>query len=654
CGTRGIEQAYRTGRGNAIIRAKVHMEEVRGGRQNIVVTEIPYATLKTRIIERIAECVKAGTVAGISDIRDESDRDGMRLVIEMKRGEDENVVLNQLFHRTPLQASFSIINIALVKGRPQTLNLKQMLVAYRDHRIEVIRRRTLHLLKAARHREHILVGLLYAVANIDEIIEIIKKSPDVATARERLMKKAWRFTIRNLSAQKASREANKLLAGATKKPRKLTVTQADAILTMQLQRLTGLEVEKLRDQWFEVKQLIEEYEAILRDERMVLNIIAEDVHELKEKHGDARRSEIIAAVDQFDLEDLIAEENVVVTISHEGYIKRSPLSSYRRQGRGGKGIIGSDAKEADFLEHLFTASTHDYILFFTTMGQCLWLKVYDIPQLSRQSKGRALVNILKLRQGEKVASFIPVREFDEKRQLVMATAKGTIKKTALSAYSRPKKNGIIAIKLDSGDRLIGVALSEGNDEIVLGTRDGMAIRFGESQVRSMGRATRGVRGIRLRKGDEVIGMTLVDKNATLLTICEKGYGKRTKFEQYRSQSRGGIGIINIKTSKRNGKVVGMLTVRDGDELMMISRQGQIQRIGVDSKSIRPIGRATQGVVIMRPKVAGDMLSAVAMVAAESLATAPSDEGGDEDEESANGERGRKRVTVYKPEGKKKK
>ncbi|MDK1031516.1 MAG: DNA gyrase subunit A [Planctomycetia bacterium] len=614
CGRQGIQQAYRTGRANIAMRAKAHIEEVRGGRSNIVVTEIPYAVLKTRIIDRIVDGVKSGTITGISDIRDESDRDGMRLVIELKRGEDETVVLNQLFRHSPMQATFSIINIALVKGRPQTLNLKQLLEAYRDHRIEVIRRRTLYLLKAARHREHILIGLLYAVANIDEVIDIIKKSPDVATARERLMKKAWRFTIRSLPAKSESAGANKLLGEATRKPARLTQVQTDAILAMQLQRLTGLEVEKLRDEWFRFKQLIVEYEGILQDEKMVLNIIAEDIYELKEKYGDARRTEIIGAVDQFEIEDLIAEENVVVTISHEGYIKRMPLASYRRQGRGGQGIIGSDTKEADFLEHIFTPSTHDYILFFTSMGQCLWLKVYDIPQLSRLSKGRALVNMLKLRQGETVASFIPVREFDENRQLVMVTAAGVVKKTSLSAYSRPKKNGIIAIRLEAKDRLIGVALTRGNDELVIGTRDGMAIRFSEHQVRSMGRATRGVRGIRLRKGDEVIGMTLVDENATLLTVCEKGYGKRTQFSAYRRQSRGGIGIINMKTPPRNGKVVAMLTVRDGDELMMISRSGQIQRIGVDSKSIRPIGRATQGVVIMRPKVAGDLLSAVARVA----------------------------------------
>ena len=624
CGRHGIVEGYATGRGTVTVRARAHTEEGRGGRASIVITEIPYGQIKTRIIERIADCVKDGVIEGISDVRDESDREGMRLVIELKRDADSAVVLNLLYHHTPLQDTFSIINIALDKGRPRTMNLKEILVAYKNHRTEVIRRRTLFLLKKAKAREHILFGLLYAVANIDEIIETIKKSPDVPTAKQRLMTKAWRFRITNLPGKKSD-EANKLLLAATQGALNFTSLQADAILSFRLQQLTGLEVEKLRDEWVEITKLIEEYEAILRDERLVLNIIAEDLHEMKEKYADPRRTEIVGDAQDFDMEDLIAEENCVVTISHEGYIKRMPLTSYRRQGRGGKGVIGSTAKEGDFVQDMFVASTHDYILFFTNMGQCYWQKVYDIPQLSRQSKGRAIVNLLEMRTGETLASFIPVREFDDKRQLVFATALGTIKKTALSAFSRPKKGGIIAINLEKNDKLIDVTISSGNDEIVLGTRNGMSIRFKETDVRSMGRDTTGVRGIDLRKGDAVVGMSLVDTNATLLTVCENGHGKRTEFGEYRTQSRGGIGLINIKTSDRNGKVVAMMTVRDGDELMLITHQGQIMRIGVDAESIRPIGRATQGVRVIRLNE-GDNLVTVARVAAEDVGEAEEGEG----------------------------
>ena len=612
CGRRGIEEGYRTGRANITVRARAHTEETRGGKMQIVITEIPYGQIKTRIIERIAECVKAESITGIADIRDESDREGMRLVIELKRGEEEIVVINQLYQHTPLQTTFSIINIALDKGRPRTMTLKDMLVAYKNHRIEVLRRRTVFLLKRARAREHVLFGLLYAVANIDEIIAIIKKSPDVPTAKERLMKKAWQFRITNLPGKKTDK-ANQMLVQATRGSLNLSSTQADAILSMRLQQLTGLEVEKLRDEWVQVRELVDEYEAILRDERLVLNIIAEDLHDMKEKYGDARRTEIVGEAEDFDLEDLIAEENCVVTISHEGYIKRLPLTSYRRQGRGGKGVIGSTKKEGDFIEDLFVASTHDYILFFSNMGRCYWQKVYDIPQMSRQAKGRAIVNLLSLRQDETIAGFHAVREFDDKRQVVFATEKGTIKKTPLSAFSRPKRGGIIAIKLTKGDKLIQVTISHGNDEIILATRNGMAIRFKETDVRSMGRAATGVRGIRLRQGDTVVGMALVDPNATLLTVCENGHGKRTDFGEYRAQSRGGQGIINIRTTERNGKVVSMMTVRDGDELMLITHEGQIMRIGVDAKSIRPIGRATQGIRIIRLNE-DDRLTAVARVA----------------------------------------
>jgi DNA gyrase subunit A len=609
CGVSGIREAYLTGRGKVTVRARIHVEEGRGGKQSLIVTEIPYAQLKSQIIERIAECVKKEQILGIADLRDESDREGMRLVIELKRGEDSRVVTNQLFEFTTLQTTFSIINIALVNNRPRTLNLKEMLQLYVEHRKTVIRRRTMFLLARARRREHILVGLLYAVANIDDIIETIKKSPDVPTAKQALMSKEWPFAFKNLTGKKSD-EKNKLLMTALAKPQAFTSGQADAILAMQLQRLTGLEIEKLRDEWCEVREEIEGYEAILADERLVLDIIVTDLDEMKDKFGDARRTEITSGeAEDFNIEDLIAEENVVVTVSHQGYIKRTPLTAYRRQGRGGQGVIGSDTKDNDFIQHLFVASTHDYILFFSNQGQCYWLKVYDVPQLSRQSRGRALVNVLEMRKDETVAGMIPVREFDD-RNLVMATADGTVKKTELAAYSRPKRGGIIAINLTDGDSLIGATLTHTNDEIVLGTREGYAIRFNESECRAMGRATTGVRGIKLRKGDRVISMTVVNDRSTLLTVCENGFGKRTEFSEYRLQGRGGMGIINIRASERNGKVIGMMTVSDGDDLVMITTHGMMQRIAI--KDLRTIGRATQGVRIIRLKE-GDLLQAVACV-----------------------------------------
>ena len=608
CGTRGIVEAYTTGRGKVTVRARLHVEESRGGKQSLIVTEIPYGLLKTQIIERIADGVKRGQIPGIADIRDESDRDGMRLVIELKRGEDTHVVTNQLFRYTPLQNTFSIINISLVNNRPRTLPLKDSLALYVEHRKTVIRRRTAHLLKKARQREHILIGLLYAVANIDEIIERIKKSPDVPAAKKSLMSKKWAFAFKNLAGKKTDPK-NKMVLKALAQPAHFTSGQADAILSMQLQRLTGLEIEKLRDEWCGVRDEIEGYEAILADERLVLDIIVTDLDEMTDKFGDPRRTEITSEIEDFNIEDLIAEENVVVTVSHEGYIKRMPVSSYRRQGRGGKGIIGSDTKDSDFIEHLFVASTHDYILFFSTQGQCYWLKVYDIPQLSRQSRGRAIVNVLQMRPGEGVAGMIPVREFDS-RNLVMATAKGVVKKTALKAYSHPKRGGIIAITLTKGDHLIGAELTHGNDQVVLGTRDGYAIRFSETQCRTMGRATRGVRGIKLRKGDHVVHLTVVNDKASLLTVCEHGYGKRTEFSEYRKQGRGGMGIINIRTSQRNGKVIGIMTVSNDDDLVMITTKGMMQRIAI--KDLRTIGRATQGVRIIRLKEA-DRLQAVACV-----------------------------------------
>ena len=610
CGRAGILEGYRTGRGRIVVRAKMHTESQRGGKTNIVVTDIPYQVLKSTIIEKIADVVKAGRIPDIADVQDHSDRTGMRIVVELKKGVEPEVVVNQLYQFTPLQSTFSIINIALVNRAPRTLNLKEMLVLFLEHRKDVIRRRTTFLLRRARQRAHILEGLILAVGDIDRIIEIIKKSPDVPAAKQRLMAHPLRLaesaTIRKLLPETFVNKASKA-------DQHLTGVQADAILGMQLQRLTGLEIKKLAEDYARLVDEIEGYEAILTNEGLLLDIIREDIYELREKYGDERRTEIVGDVQDFNIEDLIADEDVVVTLSHEGYIKRMPLATYRRQGRGGQGIIGSEAKEGDWVEELFIASTHEYILFFLNNGRMHWLKVYDIPSMARQSKGRAIVNLLEMQPKEKICAVVSVRDFDHQRFLVTATRKGQIKKTSLEAYGNPRKGGIQATGLDEGDEVIGVAITRGGDEIILGTANGQAIRFPETDVRAMGRTAGGVRGVNLREGDEVVAMAIMDPMATLLTVCENGYGKRTSFDEYRVQSRGGFGIINIRATDRNGKVVGMKSIRESDELMMISQQGMIIRTGV--AEMRTIGRATQGVRVIALK-SGDKLVAVARVVAE--------------------------------------
>jgi DNA gyrase subunit A len=586
CGREAVREGYRTGRSTIAVRARAHTEVTRQGKKSIVVTEIPYLVNKTNLIERIAELVQKDRLKDVSDIRDESDREGMRIVIDLRPGADEKVVLNQLYASTMLQDSFSINMIALVNQRPRTLNLKEMLGYFLEHRVTVVRRRSEYLLAQAKERAHIVEGLLIAVDHIDEVVRIIRKAKDVPTARENLMA---RF--------------------------KLTERQAEAILRMRLSQLTGLERAALEAEYKELKEKIAYYEALLADERLIYDVIREDLIELKDRFGDARRTEIVdASPTEFDIEDLIAEESVAVTVSHAGYVKRQPLTSYRRQGRGGQGVTGADVREGDFIEHLFIASTHDYILFFTDAGQVYWQKVYDIPQMGRTSRGRALVNLLELGKDETLTSMIPVRTFDE-RNLVMATQQGVVKKVVLSAFGHPKRGGIRAIELDQGDRLIDVALTSGKEEVVLGTRDGMAIRFHEGHIRAMGRAARGVRGIRLRQGDQVVGMVVVDRQATLLTVCENGYGKRTSFDEYRQQSRGGQGIINIKTSDRNGRVVGVTAVSDADEMMVITAGGMVMRMPV--KGIRTIGRNTQGVRMIRLRE-DDHLIAVARVLSEEV------------------------------------
>ncbi|MGE5296195.1 MAG: DNA gyrase subunit A [Solirubrobacterales bacterium] len=621
CGKKGIVDAYTTGRGHLTVRGRAEVESNKKGKDQIIITEIPYTVIKTTIVSKIAECVHDGSLPEVSDVRDESDRHGLRIVVEIKKDADAEIALNKIYQYTPLQTTFAIANIALVNNRPETLTIREMLDLYVSHRKEVIRRRTVFLMKRARNRAHILEGLILAVSDIDEIIELIKKSPDVPTAKINLMKKPLRLaeseTLRKLLPKEFIRDKGK-------NDQFLTGPQADAILNMQLHRLTGLEIEKLAKDYSGLVEEIKGYEAILADEKVLLDIIRADINEIREKYGDKRRTQISGSVGALDIEDLIADEEVIVTVSHAGYIKRMPIDTYKRQGRGGRGIIGSDLREDDFIKHLFVASTHDYLLIFTNRGRCYGLRVYDIPAMSRQSKGRNIANLLNL-ANQTIASIIAVENFEDPegtapRQLVMATKDGLVKKTELSQYANPRSSGVIAINLDPTDALIGVAQTTGSDHIILGTRDGMTICFEEKEVRSMGRASRGVRGINLRQNDEVVGMVIPDEKAALFTVCEMGYGKRTGVENYRVQTRGGVGLINIKTSDRNGKVVSLKSVLPGDDLMLITANGMVIRTGLDE--IRSIGRNTQGVRLINLKE-DDKLVAAEKIAAEDL------EGGDE-------------------------
>ncbi len=643
CGRSGIVEGYETGRGRITVRGRVHTEQLKGAREQIVISEIPYQVLKKTIIESIAQQVKEEKIKDITDVRDESDREhAVRIVVELKRDADPNVVINQLYQFTPLQSTFSIINIALANRQPRTLSLKDLLDDFIAHRVEVIRRRTAFRLKKARQRAHILEGLILALADIHaepvagqaagrvEIMGVIdilrdrKISPDVPTAKANLMKK--KFTIDERLTWKAAipKAFRRRIDEAAAKDGGLSLSsaQADAILAMQLQRLVGLEIDKLTEEHNRMVEEIEGYEMILKDEKLLLDIIREDTIELKEKYGDDRRTQITNDATDINIEDLIADEQVVVTISHEGYIKRMPLDTYRKQGRGGRGVVGADSKEGDFIEHLFIGSTHDYLMFFTNLGRCYWQKVYDVPQMSRQSKGRSIANLVEMQAEEKLAEVLVVRDFsDEAKHLVIATAKGIIKKTLLKAYGNPQRRGIIAIGLDKGDRVIGVSATNGNDQIVLATRGGMAVRFEESEVRDMGRQAGGVKGVELEGDDVVVDMVIIpqgldhgENQVTLLTACEHGYGKRTRIEEYRLTHRGGKGVINIRTTDRNGPVVSVRTITDKDELMMITRGGQVVRIGVTGE-LREMGRATQGVRLIRLEEA-DILVGVARVAPE--------------------------------------
>ncbi len=625
-GVSGIRRGYYTGRSTLVLRARAEIEEYKKDRFRIVVTEIPYQQVRDRVIEKIAALANMDKIKGISAVHDYSDlKQPVRIVIELKTKTDPHVVLNQLYQYSPLQDTISIILLALVDGKPRTLNLKELLEEFLRHRVTVIRRRTEHLLAKARARRHTVEGLLLAFANIDEVIQTIRTSKTQAEAKERLMGiEAPASMLRAALGDEGFQEFQQERGDSD--TYSLTPVQADAILRMTLGHLVNLEQEKLGDEFNALLKEIAEYVRILSDEANILAIIREDCVELKRKHGDKRRTEISGEeYGAIDLEELIAEETMVVTLSHSGYIKRTPASQYRAQRRGGKGLIGARTDEEDPIEHLFVASTHAYLLFFTTFGKVHWQKVYDLPALARDSRGRALVNLLNLAEGEQIADCRAVREFTPDTFLMMATRNGLVKKTELKAYSRPMKGGIIAIKLKEGDELVDVAVVNAGDEIVLSTAHGMAIRFNEADARPMGRNTSGVKGVRLSKGDHLVGMVVADEEATLLTACANGYGKRTPFgpstlqeadeagdaengdngngedetsssQRYRTQGRGGKGVRDIKTTDRNGPVVSVVAVQDDDEVMMISGRGKIQRIAVSDISV--IGRNTQGVRIM--------------------------------------------------------
>lgn len=580
-GTEGIRDAYNTGRGRVVVRARATLEKGRNNKESVIINEIPFQVNKSNLIGSIAQLVKDKKIEGISDIRDESDRDGMRIVIELKRDSVPEVILNQLYHHTQMQTTFGVILLALVHGIPRVLDLKAFIQHFIDHRHEVVLRRTRFELEKAERRAHILEGLKIALDHIDEIIQLIKKSRNPETAKNGLMKNF-----------------------------KLSEIQAVEILKMQLQRLTGLERKKIEEEYLELIKLIAKLKGILESHEKQMAIIKDELIQIKEKFDDERRTEIIPRTEELSIEDMIAEEDMVITISHTGYIKRFPVSGYKRQGRGGKGVIGAKTKDEDSIEMLFIASTHHYILFFSDRGKCYWMKVHAIPQAGRGSRGRAMVNLLKVDKGEKISAVVPVKSFDTDQYLFMATQKGLMKKTSLSSFSRPRRGGINAIHLNAGDNLIEAKLTDGSQDIVLGTQNGMSIRFHETDVRAMGRNAAGVRGIKLGSDDKVVGMVVCRREGTLLVVTDKGYGKRSSIGDYRVTRRGGKGIITIKANEKVGRLIAIMDVIDSDDLLMITSNGQVIRQKIED--IKVIGRNTQGVRLIR-LVQNDTVADVARV-----------------------------------------
>lgn len=574
-GYEGVKSAYETGRGKITLRARANTEELRGGREQIVITEIPYQVNKSTLIEKIADLVNQEKITDISEVRDESDREGMRVVIVLKRSANAGVVLNQLYKYTQMQTTFGVINLALVQGRPKVMNLKELIHHYVEHRIEIIIRRTIYDLEAAEARAHILEGLKIALDNLDEVIKTIRESKNPQIANIELRKK---FA--------------------------LTDIQAKAILEMRLQKLTGLERDKVDSEYNEIVEKIEDFRIILSNRDRQTAIVIEELEDLKARYGDERRTQIVYSAEDFSVEDMIADEDVVVTISNKGFIKRMPVSGYRRQRRGGKGMKGTTTREEEYVEHLFVATNHNYILFFTEKGKCFWLKVYEIPEGGRLSRGRAIVNLIELDKDDSIKAFVPVKTLDDEeyinnQYIVMCTKDGQIKKTSLEAYSRPRRDGIIAINIKEGDSLLGAALTDGNSNIILANKNGRAIRFHEKDVREMGRNTSGVRGMTLGKDEEIVDMVVIKNTheATVLAISENGYGKRSLVDDYREQSRGGKGVITLKVTPKTGALIALKEVTDHDDLMIITERGKVIRISCSG--IRTMGRNTQGVRIMR-------------------------------------------------------
>jgi len=584
CGRAGIREAYETGRGSIILRAKTHVEERDGGKESIIITEIPYQQNKATLVEKIAMLIKEKKIEAISEIRDESDRQGMRVVLDLKKGEMSEVVLNQLYKLTPLQRSYGIILLSIVNNRPEILNLKQILEHFLLHRRTVVYRRTVYDLRKAEERAHILEGLKVAISNLDEVVALIKASESPKDAKTGLME---RFELSEIQAQ--------------------------SILDMRLHRLTGLEREKIISEFEELSQQIAWYKEVLHDEALVMKIIRDEFVEIMEQYGDERRTEIIEAPDEILPEDLIPEEEMVVTVTHSGYIKRNPVSLYRAQKRGGKGVRGITTIEEDFVSDLYLASTHDMFLFFTNQGKVFWRKVYQIPMVGRTARGKAIVNLLELAEGEKVAAILPVATFDteDEHYIFMVTKLGRVKKTSLNEFRRPLRKGKIALRINEGDEIISAVITNGSNEILLISENGMSIRFEESDVRPMGRVAAGVKGITLRRGDRVVGVEVLATNYSILAVTENGYGKRSSVDEYRLQRRGGKGIIAIKASERNGKIIGAMQVVEDDEVMLIASSGKIIRINM--QNVRVIGRNTQGVRLINLEP-GEKVVAMDMVA----------------------------------------
>jgi len=635
-GRSGITEAYRTGRGRFMMRAKAAIEHLTKDKDAIIVTEIPYQVNKAKLVERIAELVNNKVIDDISDVRDESDRDGMRIVIELKRGAEAQIVLNQLFKHTSMQESFSMIFLAVINGQPKEMGLVQAIQYFVDHRIDVVRRRTAYLLMKAREREHVLEGYQVALDRVDDVIRIIRGSENRAEARTNLVEYFSGKTV-SVSEGKSGKAASLKGLVPSQLTRPFDTVQADAILELQLHRLTRLSIDEILKELAEVRSRIAEYESILASEKKLRGVIIKELEEVKKKYGDARRTVIQDEAVEISLEDLIADEQVAVTVSHSGYMKRTPISTYRQQRRGGTGRKGMSTREEDFVENLFVASTHDYILVFTNNGRVYWLKVYEIPELSAAGKGKAIASLVSLQAGESVRALLAVRDLEEEGKYVFfATRSGTVKKTPLKDFSNVRSNGINAIAIEKQDELVAASCTDGSQIVFLATHDGKAIRFEEEDVRPMGRQAHGVRGMRLRKGDYVVGMAVTPKvpgkakdsdqrEANLiLSVTENGYGKRTGVDEYRLQSRGGGGVINVKTTARNGKVVSIMLVNEGSEIVVISQFGKIIRIG--TKTIRECGRSSQGVHLLHLEE-GDRVAATSLIPPEEVAENGNGEGG---------------------------